>query len=149
MTLHLLEGYDRQVRDFVTAHAPEGCCLFTDGDRGFAVVREDGRLVAGVVFSGWQPAFSSVELSAVALSSHALSPGIVRQLGDYAFRQLLANRVWARTSIKNHRATKLLRHVGFTAEGINADFYGPGKHAGMYRMLRREWEQRYGLKEAA
>lgn len=149
MTLRLLEGFDRQIRDYVTSRAPEGFCQFTDGDRGFAIVDGSGRLRAGVVFSGWQPAFSSVELSAAAVSSQALSPQIVAALGDYAFGKLQANRVWARTSIKNTRAIRLLRHIGFTPEGIHADFFGPGRHAGTYRMLRREWEAKHGLKEAA
>ena len=149
MALALLEGYDRQVRDFVTALAPMPNCAFSDGDKGFAVVTGDGKLAAGVVFSGWQPAFSSVEVSIAAVHNRALSPGILLALGEYAYRKLDANRVWARTSIKNTRATRLLRHIGFTAEGIHADYYGPRLHAETYRMLRREWDARYGLKEAA
>jgi RimJ/RimL family protein N-acetyltransferase len=138
----LIEGFDRQVCDFVASRAPFDHCDFREGDKGFAVVR-DGKMVAGVVFSGWKPAFASVELSIVAVSYFALSPQIVAALGGYAFEKLLANRVWARTSIKNHRAVRLLEHVGAIREGIEADYYGPGEHAGMYRMLKREWIEKY------
>jgi RimJ/RimL family protein N-acetyltransferase len=145
MRLRLLEGFDRQIRDFVASRSPMGVCRFAEGDRGFAVVfGDDNRLAAGVVFSNWVPAFASVELSAAVAHSHALSPQIVAALGGYAFGQLQANRVWARTSIKNHRAIRLLKHIGFTGEAVHADFYGVGRHAETYRMLRREWDARYG-----
>ena len=148
MKFTLIEGFDRQVCDFVASRSPFDHCEFREGDKGFAVVRA-GKMVAGVVFSGWKPSFGSVELSIVAVSYFALSPQIVAALGHYAFEKLLANRVWARTSIKNHRAVRLLEHVGAIREGIEADFYGPGLHAGMYRMLRREWNERHTLKVAA
>lgn len=149
MNLRLVEGYDRQICDFVAARSPIGTVEFSDKDRGFAIIGEGDRLLAGVVFSNWVPQFSSVEISGVALSSFALSPGIVLALGEYAYRKLHANRVWARTFHKNARAIRLLEHIGFTAEGVHADHYGPGRHAGTYRMLRREWDAKYGMKEAA
>lgn len=150
MKLHLLEGFDRQVRDYVASRSPMGICQFTEGDRGFAIVDGRKKLCAGVVFSHWVPGYSSVELSVAAAHSFCLSPQIVAALGGYAFERLLANRVWARTSIKNTRAIRLLRHIGFTPEGIEADYYGIGSHAGMYRMLKREWDKKYGtMQEAA
>lgn len=140
----LLEGFDRQVMDFVAAHAPYAHCEFTARDRGFAVVDGDSRMLAGVVFSGWRPAFASVELSGAAAHTLALSPQIVQALGQYAFGKLGCFRVWARSSVKNHRARRLLKHIGFTAEGVEHSFYGPGLHAEMHRMLRPEWESKYG-----
>lgn len=148
MKLSLLEGFDRQVRDFVTAHAPFAHCEFQEGDRGFAIVDGGNRLVGGVVFSEWKPSFASVEVSAVMVHSFSLSPQIVMRLGHYAFGQLECWRLWARTSVKNHRARKLLRHIGFTAEGVENSFYGPGRHAEMHRMLRPDWENIYGPVEA-
>lgn len=151
MKLEIVRGHDKLVQDFVADRSPIERPLFLDGDRGFAVIRENGDMVAGVVFSDWKPALSSVEISAVAISSHALSPQIVSALGAYAFGQLSANRVWARTAVSNHRARKLLRHIGFTLEGAHADYYGVGRPAETYRMLKREWIPRYGnvLKAAA
>ena len=151
MNLRLLEGFDKEVCEWVAASAPFGYADFRPGDRGFAIVSGD-RLIAGVVFSLWQPAFSSVEFSGAAVSSYIASPGIVAALGHYAYRQLQANRVWARTATRNTRAIRILRHLGFTPEGTHVDFYGPGLHAGTYRMLKREWDRKYGqqpLKVAA
>lgn len=148
--LTLVEGLDRPVREFVASRAPMGHTFFSDGDKGFAIVNARNQMVAGIVFSDWRPAFFTVELSAVALNSFCLSPGIVSALGDYAFRKLNANRVWARTSSKNHRATRLLSNLGFTPEGTAADFYGVARHAVTFRMLKHEWIAKYGpLQKAA
>lgn len=149
MKLQLVEGFDQIVFDFVAARAPMGCAEFTERDKGFAVVRGDGGMVAGIVFSDWKPAFCSLELSVVALHSCFISPEIVATLGDYVFRKLPANRVWARTASKNSRAIKLLKHIGFTSEGTAADFYGVNRHAEVFRMLKREWTARNAVKEAA
>lgn len=144
MNLSLVEGFDKIVRDFVASRAPMGHAEFTDGDKGFAIVNGRGELVAGIVFSEWRPHFGTLELSAVALNSACLSPGIVSALGDYAFRKLNANRVWARTSSKNYRATRLLSNLGFTPEGTAVHFYGVNRNAVTFRMLKHEWIAKYG-----
>lgn len=146
--LSLLEGFDRQVRDFVAARSIMGECRFTDGDRGFAVVDGNNRLAAGVVFSNWVPSYRSIELSGAAVHNYALSPQIVQALGQYAFGQLECWRVWARTSVKNDRARRLLKHIGFCAEAVHHSFYGPGRHAETFRMLRPDWDKKYGPLEA-
>ncbi len=140
---------DNDVLAFMVANAPMGCAEFKDGDSGWKVVRGDGVVTAVAAFSGWQPAFSSVEFSGIALRSHAVSIRIVLQLGRYAYEQLRVNRIWARTSTKNKRAKDLLEHIGFTREGTFVDFYGLGENAANYRLLRREWDEIHALKVAA
>ena len=142
---------DDTAKAIVTAHAPMGHAEFTKNDRGLRIVTESGATAAAIVFSDYRPHFGTVELSFVALHSCALSTQIVADLAAYAFGQLTCNRVCARTSSKNARARKLLRHIGFTPEGTSADFYGVGLHAETYRMLKREWEKLHGepLKVAA
>lgn len=142
---------DDTAKALVSQHAPMGHAEFTDNDRGFRIVDERGRTTAAAVFSDYRPYRASIEFSGIALCSHALSTQIVLQLGGYAFGQLRINRVFARTSEKNARAIKLLKHLGFTPEGTSADFYGVGLNARNYRMLKREWDERYSIlmKEAA
>lgn len=128
----------------IASRAPMGYAEFKEGDSGWRIVRSDGVTTAAAAFSGWQPHFGTVEFSGIALHSQALSTRIVVQLGAYAYGQLCCSRVWARTLVKNHRAINLLRHIGFTAEGTHADFYGVGMHAQTFRLLRREWDAKYG-----
>ncbi len=126
-----------------------GFAQFAEHDLGLAVRTESGHTAAAIVFSDYRPHFGTIELSAVALHFCPLSTGIVLQLGEWAFQQLRVNRVFARTSEKNARAIRLLKRIGFTLEGTSMDFYGVGRSARNYRMLKREWDVKYGLREAA
>lgn len=145
---------DDRCKALVARCAPLGDSGFTDNDRGIRI-SSGGKTAAALVFSDYRPARGSIELSAIwrpgfPLQFDLLSTEIVSQIGEYAFRQLRLNRVFARTSHKNARAIHLLERIGFTPEGTSADFYGMGHSARNYRMLKREWEAKYGLlKEAA
>ncbi len=148
MRLELVRD-DAVVLPFMEANAPMGAAKFTADDSGWAVMRSDGVATALIALSDWKPCFASVELSGIALKSQALSTEVVNALADYVWRQLRANRVWARTSYKNARAKALLKHIGFTREATHADFYGVGAHAETWRLLKREWDEMHALKEAA
>ncbi len=147
MRLHLVP--DDTCKAIVSRFAPMGHAEFGDNDRGLAVRTEGGHLVLAIVFSDYRPHFGTIELSAVALKSHALSSPVIAQLAGYCWGQLRVNRVWARTSFKNARAKALLKHIGFTREATHADFYGAGLHAETWRMLKREWDALHELKAAA
>lgn len=138
----LLTGHDETVARFVAKLSPIEQPVWTDVAAAFGVLREDGALIAGVVFSNYRPQFGTLELSAASVSYFSFSIGIVSALGEYAFRQLSANRVWARTSTVNKRARAMLKGLGFTEEGVNACHYGPKSHAVVARLLRSEWERR-------
>lgn len=144
MRLSLLKDQDAAVAEFVAALAPIERPLFTVGhDRAFGIIRGDGRLIAGVLFTEWKPAFRTLELSAAAVSSRCLSTPIVLALGEYAFGQLNAFRIFARTGASNDRAKKLLRHIGFTQEAVQGHFFGEGKHASCWRLIKPEWERKW------
>jgi RimJ/RimL family protein N-acetyltransferase len=144
VTLFLLEGHDATVAQFVADHAPLERPLFTPGhDRAFGILSGDGALVAGVVFSDWKPAFRTLELSGVAVSSPCANTQIVRRIGDYAFGQLNAFRLFARTGASNERAKRLLRILGFTQEAVQGHYYGEGKHASCWRLIKPEWERKW------
>ncbi len=146
--MKLLEGHDADVAAFVARFSPIEKPVWEPGYRAFGVIRDDGALVAGVVFSAWRPDFATVELSAVSLSRYAFRPGILVALGDYAFRKLDCFRVWSRTSIDNKPARSFLKGVGFIEEGIEGHWYGRGRHAARLRLIRPDWERRYGAMEA-
>lgn len=146
--MKLLEGHDADVAEFVARFSPIERPVWEPGFRAFGVIRDDGALIAGVVFSGWRPDFATVEFSAVSLSRYAFRPGIQVALGDYAFRKLDCFRVWSRTSIDNKPARAALKHIGFIEEGIEGHWYGRGRHAARLRLIRPDWERRFGAMEA-
>ena len=145
--MRLLEGHDATVAKFVADLAPIERPVWPEGYRAFGVIRDDGALVGGVVFSNWKPAFNTLELSGAALSRHAFGPQTLLPLGEYAFEKLGAYRVWALTSVDNKPARAFLRHIGFTEESVQAHHYGRGKHAITLRIIPAQWQQRWGLKE--
>lgn len=149
--MRLLVGHDVAVAAFVADHDYPEVAEWRPGYRAFGIIREDGALVAGFVFDGWHPGAKRVELSSRAITPAAFSPRLIVALGDYPFGQLAVHRVTAKTSVDNRRCRKILKGIGFTEEGTMASWYGPNRHAVMYRVTRPEWERRWGndLRQAA
>jgi RimJ/RimL family protein N-acetyltransferase len=119
---------------------------------GLGILRSNGTMVAGIVFNSWQPECRRIELSGAADDPRAFSTRILGELAAYVFGQLSVHRVYAKTSIDNRRALKLLEGLGFIREGTLASWYGPDLHAVMLRVTEPEWRRKWGavpLKEAA
>lgn len=145
----LLEGHDEAVAQFVADFSPIERPVFAPGYRAFGVLRSDGQLVAGVVLSDWRPQFRTIELSAAAVSSFAFGPQIVAAVSAYVFEKLEVHRVWAKTALKNERAKRMLRGLGFIQEAVISHHYGPRSHACQWRVLKPEWENRSRTTEVA
>lgn len=111
---------------------------------GLGIVRSDGVLAAGLVFSDWQPPCRRIELSGAVDDPHAVGTRIIAAIGDYVFGQLNVYRIHAKTSKDNPRALRFLEGIGFIREGTLASFYGPDRHAVTFRMLEPEWTKRWG-----
>lgn len=144
----LLFGHDQAVLEFVASRAPVERPVWRDVAAAVGILRGDGFLVCGVVFSDWRPTFATCELSVAGASSFLASTEIVRQLGAFAFRQLGCYRIFARTSDRNERAKHALRGLGFRMEGISVHHYGRGHHASNWRTILPEWEAKWGSTQA-
>lgn len=143
--MKLLEGHDADVAEFVAGFSYIEPPLWKPGFRAFGVVREsDGLLVGGVVFDDWHPKERRVEFSGAAIDPRAFGPRFILAMGEYAYGKLDCFRVWARTSVDNRRARKMLKGLGFIEEGVQAHWYGPGIHAVTARVLQPEWNERWG-----
>lgn len=142
MRRNLLVGHDETVAKFVAGLSPLERPIWWGQYHAFGVLRGDGALIAGVVFSDHRPQFGTVELSAAAVSSFAFGPQIIEALGDFAFGKLEVFRVWAKTSLQNERAKRLLRGLGFTQEAVLSHHYGH-VHACQWRVLKPEWERKW------
>ena len=146
--MRLLTGHDDAVGSFVARLSPLEKPVWPTGFTTFGVIRDDGALVGGVVFSDWRKDFKTVQLSGAALSRRAFGPRTLLPIGEYVFGQLGAFRVWACTAVDNQPARKFLRHIGFTEESVQAHHYGKGHHAITLRIIPAQWEHRWGLKQA-
>lgn len=105
--------------------------------RGIGLEDDRRRLVAGVVFNGYNGA--NVDIT-------VYGPGYIgrrelRAVFGYAFGALKATRITARTKRKNVLHSKgILERIGFVREGKATAYYGQGRanDAMVYRMLRQE-----------
>ncbi len=149
--MRLLIGHSADVGRFVAERSPIERPDFGNFV-GIGILRSDGALVAGVVFSDWQPQGKRIQLSGAVDDPRAVSTQTITAIGAYVFGQLSVYRCWAVTSKDNRRALKLLEGLGFIREGTLASYYGPNSHAVMMRVTEPEWTRKWGkvsLKEAA
>ncbi len=150
--MRLLLDQPERVGRFVAERSPMDRGVVFEKFSAIGILRSDGELVAGVVFSDWHEGSRRIELSGAVDDPRVIGTRMIVAIGNYVFGQLNAHRVWAKTSTDNRRALKLLDGLGFIREGTLAGFYGPQKHAIMLRVLEPEWRRKWGrvpLKEAA
>lgn len=141
--MRLLFGHDKAVADFVAERDPMGVPDFGEYV-AVGVLNASGGLIAGAVYHGFKERYGTLEFSGAAISPLAFTPGTVRAILSFPFLRLAGiNRIWAQTSIRNLRAQKLLKGVGFQPEAVLNSHLGPGHHARLYRLLKSEWEERY------
>lgn len=141
--MRLLLGHDQIVSHWVAQHIPH-----MRGDFGpssaIGIVDENNQPMAGVVFHDYQEAYGTIQLSAAAESPRWATKKLIGAILRYPFRQLRVHKVWTATEHENHRAIKFNKGVGFTQEATLKDHFGTGKHAVICRMLKRDFERRYG-----
>ena len=112
---------------------------------GLAVVTGD-RVMAGIVFNGYRPNFSTIEVSVAADSVMWARPRIIAEILAYPFRQLGVHTVFSTMAAGNDRAIKFNKHLGFRRPTTVGHFFGPGRHAVVTRMLQPDYERVYGGK---
>lgn len=107
-----------------------------------AVVSEDGRMMAGVVFHDWQPVPRTMQISAAAVTPRWATQSIVRQLLAYPFMTCGVQKVWTAIEHGNIRAIKFNEGIGLLAEARLERHFGESD-AVICRMFREEYLSRY------
>lgn len=102
-------------------------------------VMNKGKLIAGVVYHDWQPAFRTIQVSCAAESPRWAMRGIMAEILEYPYRQLGVNRIVSITAGDDERTRRFLEGIGMTLEGVGVEGFGE-KDAAFYRLLKREWE---------
>lgn len=111
-----LFGEDELVARFVAACIP-GC------ERGFGPSTaigwvEDGVLVAGTVYHGYQPEAGAIELSSAGKTPRWLTLPVIRTMFEYPFLGLGCQLVVLRVSERNARMRSIAERFGFTGYRI-------------------------------
>lgn len=101
------------------------------------------KLIAGVVYHDYQPAYRTIQMSMASISPMWARKDIIRALLAYPFRQLDCFKVYVAVELQNTHALKTNRHIGFKQEATLAHQFGPKRHAVMMRMLQPDFAKRY------
>jgi len=118
------------------------------GDAGFGpctaigVASGDGaddELYAVAVFHEWMPTARTLQVSMAARSPKWATPGTIRALLAYAFRQARANKLWVAIPADNSRAIRFNIGIGMIREAVLRHHFAPGRHAVIMSMLATEY----------
>ena len=142
--MNLYFGHDEGVAAWVANRIPHmqggtfGPC------RAIAVLTDNGKMIAGVVYHDFQLYAQTVQLSMAADSPLWARKPVIAGLLHYPFEQLGVFKVWTATPEANDKALKVNKHIGFRKEAMLAHHFGKGNHAVICRMLRPEFKKLYG-----
>jgi RimJ/RimL family protein N-acetyltransferase len=102
-------------------------------------VAHDGKIVAAAVFNNYRP--PNVEITFVTSSRRWASPGSVKAILGYPFKQLGCKRVTAIIEASNQPARAFLCRLGFKLEGIHPDVFlsGGAETYGLLATDARRW----------
>jgi len=113
--------------------------------KGIGVSNSNGML-AGFVYSDWQPEFGTIEMSLAAVSPRWASRRIISFLLAYPFNDLDCQRISVVTSENNQKALRLAQGVGFVKEALIERHYGMNENAIVLRLFKEDWQLgKYGV----
>jgi RimJ/RimL family protein N-acetyltransferase len=95
-----------------------GTLGFEDKAVSFGVLSDTGQPLGGVVFTDWQPAYRSIQISFASASPKWLTPRLVTAILEYPFGQLACSRITSLTPSRAASAVGFLNRFGFRREGL-------------------------------
>jgi RimJ/RimL family protein N-acetyltransferase len=111
--MKLLFGHSDTVERFVAGLIPR-CADGFGPCQAIGVIDNDGKLLAGWVWHGWDPSAETMEFSGASLTPHWMTQDILHKLFAYAFDEVGCQMVLTRNSEGNKRLHRQLARYGFT-----------------------------------
>jgi RimJ/RimL family protein N-acetyltransferase len=109
--IELVTGHNREIAAWVAAHIP-GCERGWHNATAIGVL-DNGEIIGGTVFHGWQPESGVIEMSSAGISPRWLHPRMLRAIFEYVFDQLQCQLVVMRVSERNERMVRIAQKFGF------------------------------------
>jgi len=100
-----------------------------------------GRLLAAVLFYGWQPEAKTLQVSVSHASPFWARASVLCGIFQYAFSQCGADLLHVGTPSTNATGRRFLSRVGFKQDGMLRHRYGRGVHAATFSMTTEEWRR--------
>ena len=101
----------------------------------------EAEMYAVVIFHDWIGPARTLQVSVASRNPRWCRKHVIQQLLRYPFHQLGINKLWSAIPHDNARSLRLNLGLGFREEGTLRHHFGPGRHAVVTSMLRKEWER--------
>lgn len=134
--IEVVFGPDEPVADFVAQLIP-GCERGFERPRSFGIL-QNNHLIAGVVFTNWQPEAGTIELHTAATSPRWLTGPVIRTVFRYVFDHCGCQMAILRVAEHNGPMRSIAERLGFTAHVIPRLF--SRQEAGIvYTLTEEQW----------
>jgi RimJ/RimL family protein N-acetyltransferase len=135
--MKLLYGQSDRVEAFVAGLIPR-CADGFGPCQAIGIVNDDGVLVAGWVWHGWDPSAGTMEFSGAAITPKWMTREILHKLFAYAFDKVGCQLIMTRNSAGNTRLHRQLKAFGFTRYDVPR-LFGRGEDGVFWTLLDDEW----------
>lgn len=137
----LLYGADITVRDWVSFQLYKSPDKYDDNCSAIGIIKNN-KLIAGVVYSDYQPTIS-IDMSIASVDKTWCNRHNLKALFKYPFIDLSVKRVQALCSANEGKTMKFLEKLGFTQEGLHREAHYAGGDTASFGMLKSEcrWVQ--------
>ena len=106
--------------------------------QAIGIVDNNGRVIGGVVFHGWNKHYRSIEMSSAADNAKWLSKRVIAGILSYPFEQLSVERIACVTTPGDKRTRHLLEGIGMKYEGTGRKVFGELDGVS-YSLVRDDW----------
>jgi RimJ/RimL family protein N-acetyltransferase len=116
---------------------------FTEG-AAIGVLSQDGkRLIAGVVYTDYQPECGTIQLHIASDGPMWARRSTIRELLAYPFYQLDIFKCWVLIPSDNEKSLKATKHIGFEVDGELEHHFGKNRHGIIKKMFKPDFERLY------
>ena len=135
--MKLLFGHSDAVERFVAGLIPR-CADGFGPCQAIGVIDNDGKLIAGWVWHGWDPSAETMEFSGASINPHWMTQDILHALFSYAFDEVGCQMVLTRNSESNKRLHRQLNRYGFTRWDVPR-LFGRGENGVFWTLTDDAW----------
>jgi RimJ/RimL family protein N-acetyltransferase len=108
--------------------------------------RKEKEMIAGVVFSDYQPENKNIQLSIASINKMWASKKVIKDFLAYPFYQLDCYKVWTMCPLNATITLRVLESSGFKREAVLSHHFGKKHHAVICRLLKPEYQKLYEVK---
>jgi RimJ/RimL family protein N-acetyltransferase len=137
--MRLLFGHSDAVEAFVSGLIPR-CADGFGPCQAIGVIDNDGLLIAGWVWHGYDPSAGTMEFSGASITPKWMTRDILHKLFAYAFDEVGCQLIMTRNSAGNKRLHRQLKSFGFTRYDVPR-LFGRKEDGVFWTLTDDEWRK--------